>query len=218
MSPPAATTWSVVSVQRWCWYSCCVQKNKVLTQLSLFSPVPGAPPQMVNAYPESSTSLRIVWEPPPENKQNGVIAYYKIFYVPKTRSDSEATVIEIKNANAREFVIDELMKWAGYRVWMLAGTSVGDGPKSAPIEIQTDEDGTYLPTLTSIQSPNNSHWSTSMMVDRLLYSPSTPIDFFFFSFKTPTLSDQTFFYLSSSYSSETKLPEGGNTRETWYIL
>ena len=217
MSPPAATTWSVVSVQRWCWYSCCVQ-NKVLTQLSLFSPVPGAPPQMVNAYPESSTSLRIVWEPPPENKQNGVIAYYKIFYVPKTRSDSEATVIEIKNANAREFVIDELMKWAGYRVWMLAGTSVGDGPKSAPIEIQTDEDGTYLPTLTSIQSPNNSHWSTSMMVDRLLYSPSTPIDFFFFSFKTPTLSDQTFFYLSSSYSSETKLPEGGNTRETWYIL
>ena len=107
------------------------------------SAVPGAPPQMVNAYPESSTSLRIVWEPPPENKQNGVIAYYKIFYVPKTRSDSEATVIEIKNANAREFVIDELMKWASYRVWMLAGTSVGDGPKSSPIEIQTDEDGTY---------------------------------------------------------------------------
>ena len=116
-----------------------------------FSPVPGAPPQMVNAYPESSTSLRIVWEPPPENKQNGVIAYYKIFYVPKTRSDSEATVIEIKNANAREFVIDELMKWAGYRVWMLAGTSVGDGPKSSPIEIQTDEDGTYPTKLMIIQ-------------------------------------------------------------------
>ena len=111
--------------------------------LPFLSTVPGAPPQMVNAYPESSTSLRIVWEPPPENKQNGVIAYYKIFYVPKVRSDSEATVIEIKNANAREFVIDELMKWAGYRVWMLAGTSVGDGPKSEPIEIQTDEDGTY---------------------------------------------------------------------------
>ena len=182
-----------------------------------FSPVPGAPPQMVNAYPESSTSLRIVWEPPPENKQNGVIAYYKIFYVPKTRSDSEATVIEIKNANAREFVIDELMKWAGYRVWMLAGTSVGDGPKSSPIEIQTDEDGTYLPSLTSIQSPYNSHRSTSNVVDRLLHSLSTPIDFFF-SFKTPTLSDHSFFYLSSTSSSEPKLPEGGNTRETWYIL
>ena len=67
--------------------------------------VPGAPPSMVNAYPESSSSLRIVWEPPPENKQNGIISYYKIFIVPKTRSDSEATVIEIKNPRAREFVI-----------------------------------------------------------------------------------------------------------------
>ena len=98
---------------------------------------------MVNAYPESSSSLRIVWEPPPENKQNGIISYYKIFIVPKTRSDSEATVIEIKNPRAREFVIDELLKWTQYRIWMLAGTSVGDGPKSAPIDIKTDEDGRY---------------------------------------------------------------------------
>ena len=135
------------------------------------SAVPGAPPQMVNAYPESSTSLRIVWEPPPENKQNGVIAYYKIFYVPKTRSDSEATVIEIKNANAREFVIDELMKWAGYRVWMLAGTSVGDGPKSSPIEIQTDEDGTYPTKLIIhiiIWSLDFSCLSTSLLLLLLL--------------------------------------------------
>ena len=99
---------------------------------------------MVNAFPESSSSLRVVWEPPPENKQNGIISYYKIFYVPKSRSDSEATVIEIKNPQAREFVIDELLKWTNYRIWMLAGTSVGDGPKSSPIDIKTDEDGRYL--------------------------------------------------------------------------
>ena len=103
--------------------------------------VPGAPPALVTAYPESSSSLRVVWEPPPENKQNGVISYYKIFYVARARSDSEATVIEIKNPGAREFVIDELLKWTNYRIWMLAGTSVGDGPKSAPIDIKTDEDG-----------------------------------------------------------------------------
>ena len=98
---------------------------------------------MVNAYPESSSSLRVVWEPPPENKQNGVISYYKIFIVPKSRSDIDATVIEIKNPGARDFVIDELMKWTDYRIWMLAGTSVGDGPKSRPIDIKTDEDGRY---------------------------------------------------------------------------
>ena len=41
----------------------------------------------------------------------------------------------------RDFVIDQLMKWTNYRIWMLAGTSVGDGPKSPPIDIKTDEDG-----------------------------------------------------------------------------
>lgn len=96
---------------------------------------------MVNAYPESSSSLRVVWEPPPESKQNGVISYYKIFCVPTTRGDIDATVFEIKNPGAREFVIDELLKWTNYRIWMLAGTSVGDGPKSVPIVVKTDEDG-----------------------------------------------------------------------------
>ena len=121
----------------------CLVVPRPLPRPTLCCVVPGAPPQMISAYPESSTSLRLVWKPPPENKQNGIISYYKIFYVAKTRSDSEATVIEIKNPSAREFVIDELMKWADYRIWMLAGTSVGDGPKSSPLDVKTDEDGTY---------------------------------------------------------------------------
>lgn len=95
----------------------------------------------MSAAAESSTSLRVGWEPPPANKQNGQIVYYKIFYVPKSRSDSEATVVEIKNPAVTEFVLDELLKWTDYRIWMLAGTSVGDGPKSSPIDVRTDEDG-----------------------------------------------------------------------------
>jgi hypothetical protein len=97
----------------------------------------------VSAFAESSTALRVSWSPPPENKQNGLIAYYKIFYVPKSRSDSEATVVVIKSPAARDFLLDDLMKWTDYRLWMLAGTSVGDGPKSTPIEAKTDEDGMY---------------------------------------------------------------------------
>ena len=107
----------------------------------IFAAVPGAPPQDVSVYVESSTSLQVVWSPPPENKQNGMIVYYKIFYVPKEKSDSEATVVTIKNPDTREYVLDDLLKWADYRIWMLAGTSVGDGPKSVPVEVRTDEDG-----------------------------------------------------------------------------
>ena len=104
-------------------------------------PVPGAPPDLVKAYAESSTSIRVVWQPPPENKQNGKITYYKIHFVVSTRLDSEATVLEIKNPDTREFVIDELRKWTEYRIWMLAGTQIGDGPISYPVVVKTDEDG-----------------------------------------------------------------------------
>lgn len=105
--------------------------------------VPGAPPQGVSAFAESSTSIRVEWQPPPENKQNGQIVYYKIFYVPKTESDSSATVVEIKGSETKEFVVNDLLMWTDYRIWMLAGTIVGDGPKSSPINVRTDEDGKY---------------------------------------------------------------------------
>ena len=47
-------------------------------------PDPGAAPDFVKAYAESSTSIRVVWKPPPVGKRNGEIIYYKIFYVPST--------------------------------------------------------------------------------------------------------------------------------------
>ncbi|XP_040571795.1 tyrosine-protein phosphatase Lar isoform X1 [Lepeophtheirus salmonis] len=102
--------------------------------------VPGAPPDLVKAYAESSTSLRVVWSPPPPGKRNGKITYYEIYYVPSARPDSEATMVEIKNPEAREYVIDELRKYTEYRLWMLAGTSVGDGPISYPVVVKTGED------------------------------------------------------------------------------
>ena len=53
-------------------------------------------------------------------------------------------MIQIEDPNASEYVIDELKKWTEYRVWMLAGTIVGDGPISYPTLVRTGEDGTTL--------------------------------------------------------------------------
>ena len=108
---------------------------------------PGAAPDFVKAFAESSTSIRVIWKPPPVGKQNGDIIYYKVFYVPSsvpsTREDAEATMVEIQDPNASEFVIDELKKWTEYRVWMLAGTIIGDGPSSYPVLVRTGEDGRF---------------------------------------------------------------------------
>lgn len=121
-------------------YIWCTKKPK---------PDPGAAPDLVKAFAESSTSIRVVWEPPPVGKRNGDIIYYKIFYVPSTvpstREEQESTMVKIEDvSNASEFVIDELKKWTEYRVWMLAGTIVGDGPSSYPVLVRTGEDGTPI--------------------------------------------------------------------------
>lgn len=102
--------------------------------------VPGAPPRNVTGQAISPTSILVTWEPPPADRSNGRIVYYKLQVVESGRSDSEAKVIRL---NDTRFVLDELKKWTEYRIWVLAGTSVGDGPPSYPISVRTHEDGMY---------------------------------------------------------------------------
>lgn len=80
------------------------------------------------------------WQPPPTERHNGRITYYKVFYVESGRPENLADSIRL---NRTELLIDELRRWTEYKVWVLAGTSVGDGPKSYPLIIQTQEDGKY---------------------------------------------------------------------------
>lgn len=100
--------------------------------------VPGAPPLNVTGEAISPTSIRVSWQPPPVERSNGPIVYYKLQYVEAGRSDSEATMVKLTNGTS--IVLDELKKWTEYRIWVLAGTSVGDGPHSYPINVRTNED------------------------------------------------------------------------------
>uniref|UniRef100_A0A1B0GN63 Fibronectin type-III domain-containing protein n=1 Tax=Phlebotomus papatasi TaxID=29031 RepID=A0A1B0GN63_PHLPP len=100
--------------------------------------VPGAPPRNISAEATSATTIAISWQPPPIERSNGRIIYYKVFFVEAGQSDSEATVTTL---NTTEILLDELKKWTEYKIWVLAGTSVGDGPKSYPVTVRTHEDG-----------------------------------------------------------------------------
>lgn len=106
--------------------------------LTANSLVPGAPPTNVSGEAVSPTAIRVSWEPPPAERSNGNIVYYKLQVVEAGRSDSEATVVTL---NQTTFILDELKRWTEYRIWVLAGTSVGDGPPSYPITVRTHEDG-----------------------------------------------------------------------------
>ncbi|XP_037790412.1 tyrosine-protein phosphatase Lar-like [Penaeus monodon] len=105
---------------------------------------PGAPPSNIRAAAEDSETIHVEWEPPPEDKQHGKITHYKLMYVNNTRPDSDASVITISDPTQRDYLITNLQKWTEYRVWMLAGTIIGDGVKSDPQLVRTDEDAKPL--------------------------------------------------------------------------
>uniref|UniRef100_A0A182NNQ4 Fibronectin type-III domain-containing protein n=1 Tax=Anopheles dirus TaxID=7168 RepID=A0A182NNQ4_9DIPT len=100
--------------------------------------IPGAPPRNVTVEATSPTTINVSWLPPPVERSNGAIVYYKVFFVEVGRSDSEATVTTL---NSTSIVLDELKRWTEYKIWVLAGTSVGDGPRSYPYTVRTHEDG-----------------------------------------------------------------------------
>lgn len=58
----------------------------------------------------------------------------------KVDGDQKEVSIKIE-PEKRSFTIKDLEKWSVYQVSILAGTAIGDGPHSNPIQLQTDEDG-----------------------------------------------------------------------------
>lgn len=90
--------------------------------------VPGAPPQNISCMDTSSTTLKLSWLPPRQDRANGKILYYKIFFVEEGRSFEDSDSIKIWNVT--DFVLDELRPFQKYLISILAGTRIGDGPSS----------------------------------------------------------------------------------------
>lgn len=130
--------------------------------------VPGAPPSNVQGEAVSPTAIRVWWDPPPVNRSNGNIVYYKLYFVEADRSDSEATITKL-NATTN-FLLDELKRWTTYRIWVLAGTSVGDGPASYPFTVQTHEDVPGNPQDVKVTPINSTtikvNWKPPQIRDR----------------------------------------------------
>lgn len=103
--------------------------------------VPEAPPQNVTAEAVSPTSILVQWQPPLSDRSNGQIVYYKVMVAENGMSDSEADPYRVENVTS--YTLEDLKRWTEYKVWVLAGTSVGDGPSSYPITVRTREDGKH---------------------------------------------------------------------------
>ncbi|XP_033737518.1 receptor-type tyrosine-protein phosphatase delta-like isoform X9 [Pecten maximus] len=123
---------------------------------------PSGEPQNLSGRPIDSRSIEVTWNPPPPDQQNGDITGYKIFYVKNVPDLSEEDAQSVTvDAAANKLTLANLAVWTEYKIWVLAFTSVGDGPKSQPIIVSTDEDVPGPPKSVRVEVIN----STTIFVE-----------------------------------------------------
>ena len=88
----------------------------------------------------SSYAVLIEWSPP--NIPNGVITAYTI-YIDYSIDMLEADRIVVTNGSTSHFILEGLLPFQLVTVEMTANTSVGEGPKSGPIQVRTNPIGMY---------------------------------------------------------------------------
>ncbi|XP_028402297.1 uncharacterized protein LOC114525264 [Dendronephthya gigantea] len=95
---------------------------------------PDGPPLNVKVISESSSSLSVTWDPPEEEKRNGVIISYTVCVL-QSRNEP---CLQTFTMGARKWVISNLNPLTKYYVRVLAITSVGQGSYSKSKEAFTN--------------------------------------------------------------------------------
>ena len=85
----------------------------------------------------TSTSVRLEWTSPPPDKRNGIILQYSLNV---TALGMEHTTY-YTSSDVTSFMIDNLHPYTVYAIVIAAETSIGIGPFSSLITMETLEDG-----------------------------------------------------------------------------
>lgn len=101
------------------------------------SPVPAAPPQNVSGFNISKHEIRVFWEEVPSRDVNGILLGYRVIFN-ETSGDVFSESVEFPRMNV---TLGFLRPYTFYSLQVLAYTIEGDGPKSPPIIIRTEEEG-----------------------------------------------------------------------------
>ena len=101
------------------------------------SPVPAAPPQNVSGFNISKHDIRVFWEEVPSRDVNGILLGYRVIFN-ETLDVVFSESIEVPRMNV---TLGFLKPYTFYSIQVLAYTKKGDGPKSHPIIISTEEEG-----------------------------------------------------------------------------
>ena len=88
----------------------------------------------------SPTEIMVTWDIVPEIDQNGVITMYEVLYVPLETFDGAVGPLSV-NVTEQMTTLTDLQEYVNYTISVRAYTSVGAGPYSAGVIVETLEDG-----------------------------------------------------------------------------
>ena len=99
--------------------------------------VPTGSPQNVRANAVSPTEVRVSWDAPQADQQNGDLLGYKIFYNSVPANGRNAEEIEVVSASNKAHSLIFLDMYTNYTISILAFNPAGEGPRSDPITAKT---------------------------------------------------------------------------------
>lgn len=98
---------------------------------------PSAPPGNIQATYTTSTSLTLMWYPPPFVDQNGHITFYSLTLRDLLFNTNDITAQSPTNS----YTFTSLNEYNNYSCEIAAATSVGLGPYSQLVMFTTSQDG-----------------------------------------------------------------------------
>ena len=102
--------------------------------------VPSSPPRNVGCTPLSSSSLLIMWSPPPVGDMNGILKDFRVLYRPLKEWEENVRILD-KKTRQHKITLNDLDKYQNYTIQVVASTKIGEGLKSRSIYCRTKEDG-----------------------------------------------------------------------------
>ena len=106
----------------------------------MYLSAPSGFPHSISHLPSDSRTLRLFWNPPPLEQQNGVIVRYSINIM-------EVETKELRHFLTRDssttFVVPNLHPYYNYNYTVAAFTSAGSGPQSPANHVQMPQDSKH---------------------------------------------------------------------------
>lgn len=121
-----------------------IADQKVCFEFIIFA-APSGPPEGVTVGDTLSTSFIVIWQPPANENQNGLILGYTVKIV--DLSSNNETQIYVTETTLEVF---DLMPFTQYEVAIAAHNAAGRGPFSVIITVETEESGKHFISLNII--------------------------------------------------------------------